>query len=218
MCMLLLDIIDEYKLIAKTKTLRTVYKNPPENWKEGTKGDIVIVPGWHESWHAFLFLANNLNDNGYKIHVIENFITTNKCAELAKLVADKVTQIDSTNIILLAHSKGGIVAKYALDNHSIIKNNVYKIITIASPFKGTYTGYLSFHNIDELLPDSNIITQLIPEVSNSKVFNFYPKWDNHIIPNKNLRLDGAHNKVIDINGHTRIMEAAELITSLLKIL
>lgn len=216
--MLILDIINEYKLIAKYKNLRRTIKNPEEAWSKGTKGDIVIVPGWHETWHAFIYIANILNKEGYRIHVIDDFYTIRTCDELAQLVVKKVKELNGTNIVLLSHSKGGIVAKYALDKYKEIKDNVYKIIAIASPFKGTYTAYLNFHNIDELKPDSKIITELVPEISNSRIYNYYPKWDNHIIPNKNLHLDGAFNKVININGHTRIMESQELGTELLKLL
>lgn len=216
--MLLIDILKEYLLIAKHRSLRKKYATPPERWCKGKKGCILLLPGWHETFHAFLHLSDILNKEGFEIHTIENFDSRNKVADLAKLAAKEINSIPSDSIILLSHSKGGIVAKYLLDNFPEIREKVICLISIAVPYGGTITGNLKFHNVHELLPNSSIIKNLQSEVEPSIIYNFYPMWDNHVIPNKSMVFPGTYNKEIKVKGHTRILESDELAQEIISVL
>jgi hypothetical protein len=53
---------------------------------------------------------------------------------------------------------------------------------------------------------------------NHKVFALYPTLDNHVLPNKNLLLPGAHNIQIDVVGHTRILTSAKTLATISQII
>lgn len=216
--MLFVDIIKEYFLICKLRLAPILYKNKPAHWSLGDKGNIILVPGLHETYHFLYKIADHLNALGYKIHLIENFDPNEKVELLAKKLEKEILNVNMDNIILLSHSKGGLTAKYFLDK-SICSEKVKLSISIAIPYGGSIFGYLPFHSMGELSPSSTLITQLSKDKNNlAKIYNFYPKFDNHIIPNKNLILDGAKNIVIDINGHTRILESELLLKEIVEIL
>lgn len=206
--MILLDIIKEYILIAYLKMLPFLKKLPDE-WNLGEQGDVILIPGLHETNFFLYKIAKNINTLGYKIHVIPNFNSTNGIEQISHKLNDVVSIIESNEIILISHSKGGLVAKYFIDTSSQAKKIKYSI-SIATPYKGTLFGKLKFHGLHEVEPNSRFINCLSSTENNAKIINFYPKFDNHVIPNNNLTLEGANNIKINVNGHTRILTSVIL--------
>jgi triacylglycerol esterase/lipase EstA (alpha/beta hydrolase family) len=204
-------MIHEYLLIAYIRLLPFIKHSLPEEWSVGEKGTVVLIPGFHESNYCFLDLGNQLNKHGYRIVTIPDF----KSTELVKTISAKLERflatLNDSNIMLVSHSKGGIVAKYFLDN-SAQSHKIKYSVSIATPYLGSFLAKLKYHNIWELSPDSELMKKLNRNASNnSKIINLYPKFDNHILPNKNLLLEGADNIKLDVNGHTRILIYKDLV-------
>ncbi len=200
------DLVLEYVLIFQKTIEKYTMKNPPEEWRTGDKGDVILVPGFEETWVAFRTLSNFLNSKGYKIHRIP-FLEPNTYPIQSGVskVEEYINKQGLKKVILLAHSKGGIVAQILLTNPTINKK-IQLVFNLAVPNQGTLWGWAYFMNLKELLPYSQIIKSL-PKF-NPKVINIYPKVDNHVIPNKSLILQGAQQNIcIDIVGHTRILES-----------
>jgi hypothetical protein len=200
----------EYLNIVKKHIEALFFINPPKKWREGTRGDIVLLPGFAETWVFFRTIGNGLNLLGYRIHTIgslgRNFDSINvSVAKVKKFIESNHLQ----NIILLSHSKGGIIAKTLLDDPElsmIIKQS----ISIAVPYRGSFLGYTQILSLHEFTPTSTIIKEVNRlSVNNSKIINLYPKIDNHVIPNKNLLLEGANNICVNIIGHNRVLETKE---------
>ncbi len=216
--MLPVDLVQEYLLIAKHTKRKHAKIAPPQSWCVGDKGHIIIIPGWHGSYHSLFTLADALNKEGFCIHTLQNVHTTDKISAMAEALYQMIISLPKGEVTLIAHSKGGIVEKYLLDNFPDIVSSVKNIISIATPFKGTVFGNLKFHNVEELKPDSDIIKNLKRERIYTNYYNFYPTWDNHVLPNESLLLEGAHNIQININGHTRVLESPELIDKIKAVL
>ncbi len=201
------DFIDEYKLLGKKLKEKKLKQAPPDEWKKGTKGDVVLVPGFNESWVFQKTLGNFLNNKGYRIHTVSsvehNTHTIEYCVkEIKNYIANK----NLMTVILLAHSKGGVIVRALLADPEI-ERRVKKAFTIAVPHKGTLWGYAKFKNLHELSYKSKILKTL--PAGSKKTINIYSKIDQHVIPNKNLFLEGAINEPVHIVGHTRILESLE---------
>lgn len=214
--MLAIDIFKEYIFIHKAKLL-SAFKNKPSSWNKGTKGNAILVPGFYESFHYLWKIADELNKLGYKIHLIEDFKSTDKVEVASEKIEATVRKINKGEIVLIAHSKGGVVSKYFLDNSKLSTKIKYSI-SIASPYNGSLLASSGHHNLFELKLGSSLIKNIQSNKTNlKKIYNFYPKFDNHIIPNSSMVLPGAKNKMIDVNCHTRILESDLLIESILNI-
>lgn len=207
--MLLLDLIKEYLLILYLKLL-PCFKTIPENWNHGEKGDVVLVPGLHETNFFLYFVANHINELGYKIHTIPNFSSIETIEQIHNKLEDKIKSMQKKDLILLSYSKGGIVAKHFIDNSKHTKD-IKLSISLATPYLGSKLAVTKLHNIHELKPNSHMIKKInAHEQHLEKIINFYPKFDNHVIPNKSLILKGAKNIKINVNGHTRILVSEEV--------
>lgn len=184
-------------------------KSIPENWNRGEKGNVILVPGFMDD-HVFLMMIGDaLNKEGFRIHTLKNFDTTRKSVKfLAEILVDYIRQNKLENIILVAHSKGGIVSRYAIDNFEDINERVKLVFTISTPHKGTLYAKTNLLNLDELSPKSKILNNLSLNRKNcQKIVNIYPKLDNTIVPNCNLILDGAEENIsIDVIGHTSVLK------------
>ena len=208
-------MILEYLLIFCLKITSFIKRTPPAHWKNGTKGDVIIVPGFAETWIYEEMIASHLNKLGYRIHVIHeldfNFVPIQQATDI---VSDYIKKYELTDVILLAHSKGGIIAKRAMD--SLPEDRIQLIITISVPYHGTFWGYGHFLRLYEMQPGSNLIKSTLEHTkNNNKIYNFYSKIDNNVIPNTSAVLDGAHNMMIDVIGHTRILTSPLILTALI---
>ncbi|MBP7875514.1 hypothetical protein KA012_00780 [Candidatus Woesebacteria bacterium] len=206
------DLLAEYILIIKYKRKSVLFRKPPTAWSQGSRGNVVIVPGFGETWTGLATIATSLNTRGYKIFIVHalgrNFIPLESGVRMVK---DLIEQENLKNVVLLSHSKGGIIGKLLLDDNDFSKR-IQQSISIAVPYKGSIFGYLRILSLAELIPGSKEIQRLNSITNNNeRILNLYSKVDNHVIPNRNLILEGATNICIDIVGHTRILEAKETV-------
>lgn len=178
---------------------------PPQSWNQGTQGDIVLLPGFCEPWTFLEKLALRLHSLGYKIHSIPALNHNTQSVTHSAEILNQYIQDNSLNsVILLGHSKGGLIAKTYLDAHP---QTVTHVFTVSTPHQGTYLGYLYICNLAELLPNSPVIQKIIQVHNhNSKITNIYSRVDNHILPNRHALLPNTENIQIDTIGHTRILE------------
>ncbi len=202
-------MIREYLLIIRLH-VKNLYTKQPIKWKIGKKGNVILLPGYAESFLFLWTIGNLLNNLGYRIWVLEDFKSTGRIDDETKKFVPFIKNNNLTNIILVGHSRGGLIAKLLVDKYPKIAGLVKKIITIATPWQGTAYGYIRFWNLVELKPDSNLIKKLSTNSANTaKIVNLYPRIDNHVLPNRNLVLTGADNRQIHIMGHTRILECKD---------
>lgn len=204
-------LLAEYFLILRLSIISLFRKNPPKSWNQGKKGNILLIHGLHSSWLSLEYVANIANQAGYKIHILPSIgNNTSPVMDQATIVSEYINTHKLTDLIIIAHSKGGIIAKYLLDNLQD-KDKILKIIAIATPFHGTKIAIFNQSNISELNRNSEFITLLHENKDNNhKIVSIRARIDNHIIPASSAMLEGAENIVIDIFGHTRILKSGKL--------
>lgn len=201
------EFIKEYALITKRRLQSLFISQPPTKWQKGERGIVYILQGLGEHFIFFTTIARALNERGFRIELISNLNSLRPVKEIAGLVVEdlKLKKIDS--LFFLSHSKGGLVAKFILDNYPKINSKVIKSISIASPYGGSVLGYFRYLSAGELVPHSLLMTELASRTDNNhKIVALYPKKDNHVIPNSNLLLKGAKNICLPTIGHTLILE------------
>lgn len=212
------------KFLPNNLAIRSWLKWPltpvPKNWSVGAKGDVILIPGFGATWNFLLTVGNLANSCGYKVHRVKK-IDINHYSIVHNLSSLKscIEKNNLSRVILVGHSKGGIIGCLALNDKELSKS-VAKVITVAAPFGGTQKAekFQRFFHLSELRPNSRFLKSLrnLGPKKLEKIFNFYPVVDNVVIPHHRLILKGAHNFEVPVSGHTRILETSELLTALKK--
>jgi predicted alpha/beta hydrolase family esterase len=199
----LTELFDEYRLIGTKIIWARKCTVTPQKWLKGNKGDIVLIPGINEKWTFLGVTGNKLNKLGWRIHYPVSH-TRESIEKISQEVENYIRTNNLKNVFIIAHSKGGIVARRLLTKK--IEKTIKKAILLATPHRGSILAFLPMKGIGELKPNCETLNQINDWRDWTKIVNIYPKWDNHVIPNSSLKLEGARNIKLDIGGHTRILD------------
>jgi pimeloyl-ACP methyl ester carboxylesterase len=202
--------IDDFWLILRNRCRYYFRREPPVDWNTGNKGDVILIHGVHAQWVSLEKIATAIHKEGYRIHIVKKLGTVTKPVIAATHdVAEYIKGNNLKDVIVIGHSKGGIVAVNLLKDPTVAER-IKKVINIAGPIKGSFMAWI-FPSTRELLPSSDLIKHYYQGIDTKKIINLYPRIDNDILPNKNLVGDNCVNKQIDIFGHIRIVEARQTI-------
>lgn len=206
-------LIDEYLTIIWYHCYYLFHPQPPIHWKEGNTGRVVVLPGFGEQWVFFKNIGNFLNKLGYQIVVVP-YNTSKPTSNCCQFTKDFLKSNSLKNVVIVTHSKGGLIALSLLQDPTITRC-IKRVITIAAPYKGTWVGLL-LPAVWELIPprmrNLNIKSNL------NLISNIYPLIDNHIFPHCSLELPKGINFPLNVIGHTRILKASETTAIIQKIL
>jgi alpha-beta hydrolase superfamily lysophospholipase len=128
-------------------------------------------------------------------------------AELARAYLEEAML---NEVVLVAHSKGGLVGK-TLMLTEVGEDRVASMIAINSPFAGSdYAHLVPLSTLREFVPNHDtIVTLAKAREVNSRITSIYSVWD-PIIPNGSA-LEGATNIELAVTGHFRILDRPELL-------
>ena len=177
-----------------------ISKNPREE-------SIVLIPGILQRWNIFRHLIPILNINNYSVWTVKDLKRNiMSIEETAKLVTQTINENNLLNVVLIGHSKGGLVGKYVLD-YLNTDGRVKKVIAIGVPFHGTKMAYKFFSKgYKELRPNSEIVSELFTQKNfNGKITSIYTEFDGTIVPSNSAVLEGAKNIKVNIWGHQRML-------------
>ncbi len=190
--------------------LAFAHPNPPKHYLEDKerKTSVIILPGLGQRWALIKPLGDYISLRGHPIYVVPSLRYNLKdiptSAEIVRGVIDKS---NLKHLIIIGHSKGGLIGKYLLAN--LNKDNRIKgLIAIATPFSGSeITRFVPIKIFKELHPTSNIIQELNSNSSvNSRIVSIYPIFDGAILAKEGSFLKGARNNIqLNVKGHQRIL-------------
>lgn len=142
-------------------------------------------------------------------------------SSLPKKIASIIEQTKCKNIIVVAHSMGGLVSSYYsefLDDQNLIK----AIITIGTPYYGTKVSIIGAgKNAVDMCPGSNFLTELhVPlHKSQKNYYQICSKFDNIIFPWQSALFDNtphARQYVLPLEAHLCMLHSHEVADQLKK--
>lgn len=166
---------------------------------------VVLIPGVYENWHFMWPVVTRLSLEGHPIHVIQKLgYNTGNIPEAAKMVEEYLTEHNLQKVLIVAHSKGGLVAKYAMMSEHV-KDRVVHLIAINTPFSGSIYAYLFLiPSVRVFMPKSPMIRALKRSTeSNRKTTSIYSEFDPHIP--KGSYLEEAENIRLPLFGHFKVL-------------
>lgn len=208
-------LILEYLLIVRIKIDERLLSKLPSEWRDNNKHCAILLPGIHSRSHGLKIIGNTLYKKGYRVLTIDELgNNTQSIIEASRILETYILKNNLEKVAIIAHSKGGLIAKYFLDT-SKYANKISHVISISTPYKGSVLAYLV--GAKDITPNSALINTFKLN-NNSIITQLIPRIDNHVVPNRNLVLDGAHNIVIDVIGHTRILHSSKTVEVINKLL
>lgn len=214
--------INDYLHLARG--LFYYFQKPPKHYLGyivPDKSPVILIPGIGGRWNFLKKLGDKISLAGHPVYIVpdlgHNFKSIPRSAEIVRKVIDDNNLKD---MIIVAHSKGGLIGKYILVYLNSDKR-VKQLVALATPFSGSHLARIVPHkSFHELLPDSEVIQDLSKHMEvNNKIISVYPIYDNSIWHKNGPKLDGAKNIEVKVAGHHKIIfdkKSLDLVLDLLK--
>lgn len=186
---------------------------------DSRKSPVILLAGMSLRWQFLRHLGIRISLEGHAVYVVpglgRNFLSV---AASAQLIRKLIEKNDLRDVVIVAHSKGGIVGKYLLIHHNKDKR-IKRLIAIAPPFYGSTWARLHKHPVlQELLPGSQFLQELNEHTEvNKRIEVILSEHDNVIVPHTTY-LVGGHTVVVKGHGHHHVIFLEEVEDIIMKIL
>jgi hypothetical protein len=186
-----------------------------DEFLSGTGRPVVVIPGIYEDWRFMLPLIRRLHGAGHPVHVV-TLLQRNRIAvpKAAELIAGYIREENLADVMIVAHSKGGLIGKYvmmSLDPEARIRG----MVAVCTPFSGSrYAAFMLLPSLRAFSPRNAVTLQLSREERiNERISSVYGIFDPHI-PEGSV-LPGAKNIQLRTGGHFRILSHEDTILTIL---
>ncbi len=171
----------------------------------GELAPVVLLPGVYEPWTFLRPLAQRLHDLGHPVHVVRSLGNNTRGIPVAAGRAEAyLDQHDLRGVVLVAHSKGGLIGKHMMlvDDAA---GRIDRLVAIATPFGGSrYAHWMLDPSLRAFRPTEKTMAMLAASASvNSRITSIYGSVDTHIP--EGCELPGAVNLEFPVSGHFRVL-------------
>lgn len=171
---------------------------------DGPSTPIVILPGVYETWRFLEPLIAHLHAQGHPVHVVDALERSQRpVIQMAEIVGDALREASMQDVVLVAHSKGGLAGKLVMLGEE--RWRIRGMLAVATPFGGSrYARRLPSRTLRAFSPDDPGIVDLARHSEvNGRIVSVYAGFDPHIPEGSELA--GAKNVRLDTGGHFRIL-------------
>jgi triacylglycerol lipase len=184
--------------------------DPRERYPDGDGAPVLLLPGVYETWQFLRPIADELYRLGHPIHTLPELgYNRGDIAKSAQLAAAYLDRLDLAGVILVGHSKGGIIGKRMMiaDDPS---ERVAQLIAICSPFGGSALARFAPNPALRAFRPGNALLRSLAEERevNAKITSLYSRLDPLVTSGS--RLDGARNVEVAMVGHFRPLTSRQV--------
>jgi len=171
----------------------------------GDLAPVVLLPGVYEPWTFLRPLAERLHDLGHPVHVVRALGNNSRSIPVAAARAQRyLEQRDLHGVVLVAHSKGGLIGKHMMLIDDVA-GRIDRLVAIATPFGGSrYAHWMLDPSLRAFRPTEKTMAMLAASASvNARITSIYGDVDTHIP--EGCELPGATNLEFPVTGHFRVL-------------
>lgn len=164
---------------------------------------VLLIPGVYENWQFLRPLAEALSALGHPVHTVAPLgYNRGRIDRMAQLVEQYLVEQDLTEVVVVAHSKGGLIGK-ALMLLPEGGRRVERMVAVNTPFSGSvYASFFVLPSIRAFAPRNKFLRRLQESRDvNARITSVYSRFDPHIPGGS--RLPGARNIELATMGHFR---------------
>jgi predicted alpha/beta hydrolase family esterase len=181
-------------------------RTDPASFRTGDRAPIVVLPGIYETWKFMQPLVEALHERGHPVHVVDLLRRNQRpVVEMAERVTEYLVEHDLSDVVLVAHSKGGLVGKHVM-TFGDARGRVRAMLAVATPFGGSSYARLMLlaPTLRIFSPRNATIVALAHETAvNERIVSIFGRFDPHIP--ESSELIGAKNVRLETGGHFRIL-------------
>jgi pimeloyl-ACP methyl ester carboxylesterase len=154
---------------------------------------------------------------GHPVYVLPSLRRNNRpVSASAAAIVEFVAEKNLRDVLIVAHSKGGLIGKYAmamLDDTRCFSG----MVAVSTPFSGSrYAPYLLLSSLRAFSPRDPTTELLGASLEvNARIVSIYGEFDPHIP--EGSELPGARNIVLPTGGHFRVLARPETIATVLEV-
>lgn len=178
------------------------YRTPAADAPAG-KAPILLLPGIYETWQFMRPIARHLHRAGHPVHVVQTLgYNRGTVKDMAHLAAAHLQEHDLTDVVIVAHSKGGLIGKFLLTMAGAAPR-VSRLVAVNTPFSGSiYAAFFLMPSIRAFSPYDRTLQMLrANRALNARITSIYGRFDPHI-PGGSF-VEGARNVQLETMGHFR---------------
>ena len=200
--------LQDYAYVAYWQVHGFLFRDDPAPYLQAAGREdqpVLLIPGIYEKWQFLKPIADDLRQAGHPVHVVEPLgYNRGTVAKMAELVSAYLAAANVQNVTIVAHSKGGLIGKYAMTMPGAA-GRIARMVAINTPFSGSvYARFFLVPSIRALSPSNSALRSLAAELSvNHRITSVYSSFDPHIPGGSEL--PGAENIELDLMGHFRII-------------
>lgn len=196
---------DDYRYILGIQLGARLRPHPPRAFARGDRVPILLLPGIYEPWHSLAGVARDLNRRGHPVVVVPGL--GNNLGALrasARIVAEQLRRTGTRDLVVVAHSKGGLIGKALMIGP--LGPRVLGMVAIATPFAGSrYARWFPDPGVRSLSDrDPHVGSLGRSRGVDARIVSVYSSFDPHIPGGSEL--PGATNVVVDTVGHFRVVD------------
>ncbi|MEO6943273.1 MAG: alpha/beta hydrolase [Lacisediminihabitans sp.] len=185
----------------------------PERYLVGGRQPVLLLPGVYEPWEFLRPVGDRLNALGHPVHLVRE-IGYNRRAIVptAELVARFLIERDLRHVIIVGHSKGGLIGKQLMVTDAVA-DRIDRMVAINSPFSGSRLArFAPGATLRAFAPTNPLLSTLARNrEANSRIVSIFSRFDPNIP--EGSRLDGAVNIELPISGHFRPLDRLVLLAA-----
>jgi alpha-beta hydrolase superfamily lysophospholipase len=174
--------------------------------------DVLVLPGIWETWRFLLPIVERLHDAGHPVHAVTALRGNGATVDAgADVVASYLRDHDLRDVLLVAHSKGGLIGKEVM-LRAESGPRVRGMLAISTPFSGSvYARYLPIRSLRAFSPDDPTTVRLAADRRvDARITSVWAAFDPHI-PRGSGLAGAAGNVRVGDGGHFRILRNPEVL-------
>ncbi|MCU1528631.1 MAG: hypothetical protein JWP75_2394 [Frondihabitans sp.] len=193
----------DYQYAFRTHLRTAIGGSVPARFRTGSEAPILLLPGVYETWRTLRWFGEILNADGHPVVVVPGMAHNRRPFADTAAAAQHILDVhDLHGVVILAHSKGGIVGKtMMLDTDSGAR--IDRMVAVNSPFSGSSMArFVPTKGFRVFRPEDPHLVRLGAEIEvNSRITSVFSDFDGHVPDGS--RLAGARNVRIPLDGHFR---------------
>ena len=198
-----------------------VWMGPDRLKSGGGRPPLLLIHGFGCSRGAWWWLRRRLEAAGWTVATIslEPLYTSieNYVEPLAKRIDAVLAETGASQLILVGHSMGGLVARAYLRRFGL--QRVARLVTLATPHAGSELARIGpGQNGRQMETGSEWLQALARETLMPETVVIYSSHDNYVMPQSNLQLPGAMHMAVDGLGHLATLFSPRVADALIKAL
>jgi pimeloyl-ACP methyl ester carboxylesterase len=198
------EIVQDYGYVLGRRwlSLRRGMTPPPPS-STPTARPVLLIPGVFETWHYLDAVGTRLREQGHAVHhPVELGFTRRPIPETAMIVQRYLERLDLRDVVIVGHSKGGLIGKLLLMQDRDAR--IAHLVAINAPFPGSPLARYAVSAWREFSPARPVIRELAAATEvDDRIVSIYSRFDQYV-PGTS-RLAGARNVEIPVAGHFRVL-------------